>query len=350
MKIRQATSANKNAWDSYVLSHLDATHCHLSGWKNVFKRAYNHRGYYLLAEEKGSITGILPLCQVKSLFFGNQLVSLPFLNYGGVLADSDEARGALIDQALRLGKKLGTSRIELRHINPLDLQGSAPAEKFSENPHKVRMVLSLPESKAVLLESYKAKMKSQIFRSQREGMMVKMGGLELLNDFYKVFSINMRDLGSPVHSKKFFAEIVTEFKPFALIGVVRFQDQPVAAGLIVCFKEVVEIPWASSLREFNKFSPNMMLYWSFLEYACEKGFKTFDFGRSTFGEGTYKFKLQWGAKPSILPWQVLSSNGELITDFSSDKSRFGKVIQLWKKLPLPIAGMIGPIIRKNISL
>lgn len=350
MPIRLFQDSDREGWDAFVQGNPASTHCHLSGWRNVFARAYNHRGYYLLAEEKGSISGILPLCRIKSLFFGNQLVSLPFLNYGGVLADAEEAQEALIAEAVRLGKTLGISRIEFRHINPLGLQDSVPAEKFSENRPKVRMVLGLPESKVVLLESYKAKMRSQIFRSQREGMLVSIGGLELLDDFYEVFSINMRDLGSPVHSKKFFAEIMAEFKPLARIGLVRFQDQPVAAGLIICFKEVVEIPWASSLREFNKFSPNMLLYWSFLEYACDKGFKTFDFGRSTFEEGTYRFKLQWGAKPSILHWQSLSSNGELITNNASDKSRFGKVIQLWKRLPLPIAGMVGPIIRKNISL
>lgn len=349
MKIRLATSADCDSWDSYVNNQSTSNQCHLFGWKDVIERAYRHKGYYLLAEKESKIVGILPLCQVKS-FFGKQLVSLPFLNYGGVLTDSDEAKGALIEEAVRLGKKMGTSQIELRHIKPLDLHNSAQKIKFSEVTLKVRMVLNLPESKEILLKSFKAKMRSQIFRSHREGMQVSIGGIEFLNDFYQVFSRNMRDLGSPVHSKKFFAEILTEFKSNAHIGVVQFQNQAVAAGLIICFKEVVEIPWASSLREFNKFSPNMLLYWSFLKYASDKNFKYFDFGRSTFGEGTYRFKKQWGAEGMPLHWTYLTArkNGE--TSALSKNKKFQLASAIWKKLPLSVTVLIGPHLRKTIPL
>lgn len=350
MKICQATSADMETWDAYVLNHPNSTHCHLSGWKHIFEKTYKHKGHYLLAQEGGRIKGVLPLCLIKSFFFGRQLVSLPFLNYGGMLADSGETGGVLIEEAIRLGKKIRISQIELRLIHSLGLQDSPLKEDFSEGTRKVRMVLRLPVSKKVLLDSYKAKMKSQIFRANREGMQFLIGGAEFLNDFFEVFSVNMRDLGSPVHSKKFFLEILSVFKSHTRIGIVRFQNRPVAGGLIICFKDGVEIPWASSLRKFNKFSPNMLLYWSFLEYACDQGYNFFDFGRSTFGEGTYKFKQQWGAEAFPLQWAYwTATNNENPQDLYKNKKLL-LAGAIWKKLPLPVTIAAGPHLRRRITL
>jgi serine/alanine adding enzyme len=395
MEVGLYTQSDREPWDSYVLNHPDATHCHLSGWKRVIENAYGHKAYYLLAmgsslssnssnssnpsnsmnpsnsvNPSNRLIGILPLFHIKSLIFGNQLASMPFLNYGGILADDKESEIALLSEAVKLGKRLKASIIELRHTNPLwclngltsvDLLNCSTAAphhgstfkspvNLTTSTHKVRMLLKLPESKEELLKSFGAKLRSQISRPQKEGMTAVVGGGELIDSFYKVFSVNMRDLGSPVHSRKLFKEICGEFPQNVRIGVVRYKGAPVASGLIFCFRDTVEIPWASSLRKFNKFSPNMLLYWSFIEYVRDHGFEYFDFGRSTPEEGTYKFKEQWGAKPFPLYWHHIISNGYPVGHRGSQKSKFETLVQYWKKLPVPVSNMIGPFIRKRISL
>ncbi len=365
MKIRLYHPSDREKWDSYVYGHPSSTHCHLSGWKSVVENAYGHRGYYYFVEEDSEIKGIVPIFHLKSLLFGNRLVSMPFLNYGGILANNEETEIALLSEAIELGKKLRVNRTELRHIKPIaSLNPTDPIHpNDSTNPsnpmnmlncttrtHKVRMFLNLPDTKEDLLRSYKSKLRSQISRPQKEGMTAIIGGSEQLDPFYKVFSINMRDLGSPVHSKKLFKEICREFSQNVRIGIVKYQNDPVAAALIICFRDTVEIPWASSLKEYNKLSPNMLLYWSLIEYACDSGFKYFDFGRSTPGEGTYKFKEQWGAKPSPMYWDNIVLGGHQINKDDSEKSKFDTAIKYWKKLPVPISNMVGPIIRKHISL
>jgi FemAB-related protein (PEP-CTERM system-associated) len=212
------------------------------------------------------------------------------------------------------------------------------------------MVLSLPGSKDELLKSFKSKLRSQISRPEKEGMKASIGGGELVDSFFDIFAINMRDLGSPVHSRRLFQEICSEFPEGIRIGVVNYENAPVAAGLIFCFRDTVEIPWASSLKEFNRLSPNMLLYWSLMEYACDNGFKYFDFGRSTQEEGTYKFKEQWGARPTPIYWHNIALNGHEAGNNQSDKSKYDRLIQYWKKLPLPISNRVGPLIRKHISL
>jgi len=378
--VRLYQNSDKQLWDAYVMRHPDSTHCHLSGWKDVIEKAYGHIGYYLLAEEDCKIKGIVPVFHIKSFLFGNQLVSMPFLNYGGILADNEETEIALLSEAVKLGQKLKASTIELRHTNPLScLNGlnsiNSTNSSNSSNPmnpmnssnstnptnpsnpsncvtktHKVRMLLELPGSSDELFKSYNAKLRSQIRRPQKEGMDSIVGGAELLDDFYKVFSINMRDLGSPVHSKNLFKEILKHFEQNVRIGIVTYKGQSVAAGMIFLFKNVIEIPWASTLRKYNQFSPNMLLYWSFLEYACKNGHQYFDFGRSTQGEGTHKFKEQWGAKPFPMYWHNIVLNGRPAGNNESEKSRYETAIRYWKKLPLPISNALGPLIRKHINL
>lgn len=367
MKIQLYTLADKQSWDEYVLAHPESTHCHLSGWKEVIEKAYGHKTYYLIAEESlnnqvnptdlinpinpsNSIVGILPLVHVKSLIFGNQLVSMPFLNYGGILFDSPEAGTMLLEQATKICSNLEASRIELRHLNPMDGFGSISKYNSFQKANKVRMILKVPDSSEKLLKSFKAKLRSQILRPQKEGLKFILGGVELLDDFYRVFTINMRDLGSPVHSKKLFQKIFLHLDRNSKLGIITYNDLPVAAGLILLFRDTVEILWASSLREFNRLSPNMLLYWSFLEYTCNQGFRYFDFGRSTPGGGTYKFKEQWGAEPRRLYWNVYSPLEDCDESSINDSAWMGRAIRVWQKLPVFIANLIGPRIRSSISL
>jgi serine/alanine adding enzyme len=350
MIVRLYDPSDKQSWDSYVLNHPHSTHCHLSGWKKVFETTYGHKGYYFLAEENSKIKGILPLFYIKSILFGNHLVSMPFLNYGGILADFNEVAVALMQEAINLCFKLNASFIEFRHLNSLDIMDSTNPHRLYEKTHKVRMLLKLPASKEELFKSFKSKLRSQIVRPQKEGMEAIIGGPELLDSFYKVFSINMRDLGSPVHSKKLFKQICNEFPQGIKICIVNYQNIPVAAGSIFCFRDTIEIPWASSLKKFNKLSPNMLLYWSLIGYACDGGFQYFDFGRSTPGEGTYKFKEQWGASRTPLCWQYWTSNENNEIGIDSGNPKYQTLIKVWQNLPLFISTWLGPKIRKSVEL
>ncbi len=362
MRIRLLEQGEDKYWDEYVHRHPRATLCHLYGWGRVIRDTYGHKSYNLLAEDREKreahgIRGVLPLVHIKSLLFGNTLVSMPFLNYGGLLADDEEAEKLLFAEARKLGHRLGVSSMELRHIYPISWangQGTMASEDArmpEPTTHKVRMLLDLPESSAKLFESFKSKLRSQIRKPQKEGLVAQIGGAELLDEYYQVFSINMRDLGSPVHSKKLFENIFKEFGSSVRLGIVKYKEAATAAGLIFCFKDTVEIIWASSLKSFNHLSPNMLLYWSFLEYVTDAGYRHFDFGRSTPNEGTYKFKEQWGAKPQTLYWYEDGRHDKESRQGGGKVYRFRqRGEEMWQALPLFLANAVGPMIRKNIPL
>jgi FemAB-related protein (PEP-CTERM system-associated) len=211
------------------------------------------------------------------------------------------------------------------------------------------MRLELPQDSGELWKTFPSKLRSQIRRPEKEGMYVKSGGDEELDSFYAVFSVNMRDLGTPVYSKEFFRTVMKEFPETAWISTVYTKTgDPAASGFFVGFKNIVEIPWASSLRWYNHCSPNMLLYWSALKSSCEKGYSVFDFGRSTPDEGTFKFKEQWGAKPVQLYWQYWMRNGGLLPQLNPKNPKYRIAIKIWQHLPVSLTRLIGPGIVKNL--
>jgi FemAB-related protein (PEP-CTERM system-associated) len=192
------------------------------------------------------------------------------------------------------------------------------------------------------------KVRNQIRKAQKSNLVATRGGAELLDEFYTVFARNMRDLGTPVYSRRLFEEVLRTFPTRASLHVVRLEGRAVASGLTFRTRDRVEVPWASSIRDFNSLCPNHLLYWSILECAEQEGADTLDFGRSTPGEGTFKFKEQWGARPVALHWEYCLLNGGPVPNTSPSNPKFRLMIETWKRLPLPVATWLGPSIVESI--
>jgi serine/alanine adding enzyme len=334
-------SADAQRWDEYVHQCPIAALYHLHAWRDVIDQTFGHRTYYLSATTSSKVTGVLPLVHLRSRVFGNMLVSLPYFNYGGICADTPAAREALLRAAVTLATNCGAESIEIRH--DADWNPELPKKTT-----KVSMRLTLPSSVDELWKSFPAKLRNQVQRPRKEGMTAVVGREDQLEAFYDVFSANMRDLGTPVYPKNFFRNILRTFPERTWIGSVYLGRSAVASGFLIGFKDRLEIPWASSLRTFNRFSPNMLLYWACLEFACRSGYRVFDFGRSTPGEGTYRFKEQWGATPHPLYWHYWLQNGDAIPQVNPKNRKYRMAIAMWRRLPLGITRQLGPHIIKYI--
>lgn len=353
MIIRQADSSDEGNWDAYVQNHPEAAAYHLWAWKESIRVAYKHEGHYLIAEDHGHIQGIFPLVHIKMGLLHNQLVALPFCDIGGPLADSQDVSSLLLAEALLLAKKLGANKLEVRTrcSSPFNDSSSLKTEKLT---NKVSLVLRLPGSSQELWSGFKSKLRSQILKAEKNGLSFRWGQCNDIDEFYEVFSKNMHELGSPVHSKTWIQSVLTNYGERARIGLVIFEEKAVGCGIILLCGKTVAIPWASTLRNFNRLSPNMLLYWKFLDFSVENNFDIFDFGRSTPEEGTYRFKLQWGAAPQMLYWTTVypqdqgggTSAAAHLPSYINRKN----LALLWTKLPLCAANVLGPHLRRYISL
>ena len=331
--------------NNYLETSLRATPYHHMQWLQAVEKAYGFSYEYLIAETDTHIEGILPVCRFKSIAGKNSLCSLPFCDVGGVIADNDAVREKLIQFALNRADQLQALPLQLR-------------QRLTEEPsnvdmtgRKVSMLLDLPESSEVLLAGFKSKLRSQIKKAEKNGLIFDFANdKESIEGFFYVFCRNMHLLGSPTHSVKWFQALREMYQDDLLVGRVWFEEKIVGAGILLFSGSNVSIPWASTLRDYNHLAPNMLLYWNLLRMSCDRGCKQFDFGRSTYGEGTYNFKKQWGARPVLLDWQILDKQGA-VAEMSASKSRVRDMVEtVWKKLPLSVVNTIGPRLRKHISL
>ena len=341
MRVRPCSPGDLPKITGFLETAPFASLYHQVKWLDVVRRSFGHPCHYLLCERDGEIAGVLPLVHIKSLLFGNMLVSLPFVNYGGLCAQDMEAGRALVAEAVRIAESVGARHIELRQEEFLN-------NEMAVLSHKVSMRLALTPDPEALWKSFPSKLRSQIKVPIKADMTARTGGLDELDAFYHVFSVNMRHLGTPVLSREFFRNFLEVFPEAARICTVYVKDKPVASGFLAGFKGKLEIPWASSLREYNRQSPNMLLYWTCLEFGCKSGYETFDFGRSTPQESTFRFKQQWGATPLPLHWHYWMKKGESLPDISVRNPKYQLAIAAWKKLPLSLTRFLGPRIVRNI--
>jgi FemAB-related protein (PEP-CTERM system-associated) len=312
------------------------------GWLRVLERGLGHTVYCLEAVEGEETRGFLPLAFVRSLWFGRFLVSLPYLNSGGVSADDGVVRGRLIDRAAALADQLRVRYLELRHEQAVD--HPLLSERMT---HKVHMRLALPARAEELWTGRPAKVRNQVRKGEKNGFEVAWGGAELLPDFYAVFSQNMRDLGTPVYGRAFFDAILQQFPERAEFCVIRAGHEPAAAALLLHGWGTTEVPSASSLRRYNPTCANMLLYWRLLERAVKRGQAIFDFGRSSIDSNTYRFKKQWGALPTEANWQYYVRQGS-IAAVRPDNPRYGRFIRIWQRLPVSLTRLLGPSIVRGI--
>jgi serine/alanine adding enzyme len=342
MLIRLYQPHDAARWNEYVRGSSSATLYHSLGWKGVIERSFNQRTYYWLAEDpSGTLKGIFPLVHLKSFLFGSFMVSLPYFNYGGICADDDATQSALLEAAIQHALDEDVDHLEMRHQAPMTIQ-------LPFKTSKVSMRLELPGCADELWKALGTKVRNQVRRPEKEGMTARIGKADELESFYTVFSKNMRDLGTPVYSRRFFRNILEVFPESTWICTVYQGRVPVASGFLVGYKGILEIPWASSLAEYNRYSPNMLLYWTALKLACDNGFKIFDFGRSTLGEGTYRFKEQWGGQPIPLYWYYWVRDGGAVPDLNPGNPKYRTAIAIWKRLPVGLSKLIGPPIVRNL--
>ena len=344
--IKPLTDAHRaEEWDRYVLSKAHSAIYHRWAFRDIIQSAFGHNAVYLAAFNRAhEICGVLPAIEMKSRLFGHFIVSLPFFTYGAALANSVKIECALYSALFDYAKQQHIEHVELRLTQHLPELKEAACKS-----HKVSMVRALPDSVEQLWADIGTKVRAQIKKAQRYPLTMKFGKAELLSDFYTVFSINMRDLGTPVYAKRFFKDLIeSSLQQQFDLGVVYHSGKPVACCFLMKHKQMVEIPWASTVQSANDMNVNMFMYWEVLKKAVQEEQEFFDFGRSSKDAGTYQFKKQWGAKAYPLYWYYWLPEGTELPELNPNNPKYKLLISIWKRLPLWLSQLIGPAVVKYL--
>ncbi len=341
LTIRPISDSDAKIWNEYVDKHPHSHVYHRYEFREIIRSSFGHHTLYLGAfDTENRLCGLLPATQLKSKLFGNYLVSNPFFNYGGALADNSDAHQTLMNVMSEQAKRLSASHVEFRDTHPI--------EPYPQKSTKCALLLSLPQHSDQLWSDIGTKVRAQIKQADSHGLSYKVGGQALLNDFYAVFAQNMRDLGTPVYSKSFFEAILRQYQLDTRIVMVYKKRTPISCAFLISYKGTMEIPWASTLRSANELNANMYLYWHVLKYATQSGHQFFDFGRSTKDAGTYKFKRQWGAQPHQLYWHYWLDGKGALPELNPNNPKYKLVIAAWQRLPIWVTKLVGPHLVKNL--
>lgn len=342
MKIEALETRDEPLWDAFVEGHPGASIYHRAGWRHLVQGVFGHATPYLMArDERGTVTGVLPLVRIESRLFGHYLVSLPYFTYGGPLGVDEATARELLHAAGALAGEAGAGHVEFRGFTALE-------PDWPTRTDKVTLHRPLAESEEALWKSLSRARRRQVKKAQDGVSEVATGGAELLDDFYAVFAENMRDLGTPVYDRRFFAAMLARFPEATRIVSVRRGGEPAGAAFLVGYRDKLEVPWVSTRRAMNVHHVNTLLYWEQLRLAVAEGYRVFDFGRSSVDSGTYAFKRQWGAEPIPLEWQYWLAPGRGMPGLTPTSPKFRLAVRAWQHLPLAIANRLGPRIVKDL--
>ena len=341
MEITELKKEEEKAWYEYVYKSNSSFFYHQIGWRNVVEKTYKHKPIYLVAKEEDEIKGVLPLFLMKSMFFGKKLVSVPFAPYGGACADNETVEKALIEEAKRITEKCSADYLELRDI--IKKESSKLVEKSSQ----VTSILELESDSNIIWNKMKRDKRRGIKKAKEANLEI-IWGQEGSKEFYAIHAQTMWYLGSPVHSLKFFGNIIQEFPDNTDIITVKYKDEAIASIFLIFFKKRAISGWSGSLKEYSRFYPNNLAYWEVLKYCCEKGYKFFDFGRSIPDSGIHEFKKSFGAETKHLHYQFYLKKAKDVPNITSTNPKRQKFAKAWSKLPLRLTTTVGPLIRRGI--
>lgn len=335
---------NDKEWDEYVQSNSNTSIYHKIGWKNVIDETFGHEPIYLLAKQDSKIKGILPLFAMKSRVFGNYLISLPFIDRAGVIADNPQIISLMCDRAIEIAQEKQVDFLELRNQNKIEHNSLATIS------HKVNFVLqSGSDPDFIWRKVLQKNVKNKVRIAQKNHITIESGNsIQYINSFYDIYCINMKFLGTPVYPKEFFLNIYKYFSDNIIIFLAFYKNKAIGGKIVLLFKETTYFISQSSMREYADYNPNNLLYWAAIEYACKNGYKFCDMGRSNIDSGPYKFKKQWGPIIQPLFWQYYLYKANKIPALNPTNPKFSLAIKIWKRLPLIITKLIGPLIAKHI--
>ena len=345
VSVRALREADEPAWDRFVAAMPDGTFFHRAGWAKVIETSFGHATHFSFTERDGAITGVLPLARVKTLLFGDTLISSPFCVYGGPLAADAESEAALIANAEGLLKRTGSNALEFRHAKA---RQDAVPDGWSE-----RSDLYVTFRRAIEAD-HDHNMKA-IPRKQRA--MVRKGiqnGLSSVANrdvavLHQIYAESVRNLGTPVFSRRYFRTLMAIFGDAIDIVTIKDEDTPIAAVMNFYFRDEVLPYYGGGSAAARGRAGNDFLYWETMRRAADRGCRLFDFGRSKVGTGSFAFKRNWGFEPEALTYRFKLKPGEAIPDLNPLNPKYRMFIAGWKRLPLPVANALGPFIVRGVG-
>jgi FemAB-related protein (PEP-CTERM system-associated) len=338
--IKELRSSDAKRWDDYVLGSTDGTFFHLSGWQSVIRDTLRKPTYYLYCECGSEVVGVLPLVHMKSILFGNALISMPFLVYGGPVADSAEIADCLVGRAREIAGELGVDYLEFRNRRHSD-RGVAVNKIYATfrkplHPDPERNLKEIPR-----------RQRAMIRKGMKAGLTAERD--DDTNRLHAALLECKRNLGTPFFSNRYLRSIKSTFADDAEILTVTRNGETVCSVMSFRFRDEILPYYGGGGTLARACQGNDFMYWAVMEKACVDGVAMFDYGRSRIDTGAYRFKKHWGFEPEPLSYEYFPVRSKEIPELNPGNPKYQLMIKAWKRLPLGLASVMGPPIARRLG-
>jgi FemAB-related protein (PEP-CTERM system-associated) len=339
--VRPMAESDTAAWDKFVSTTLGATFFHRSGWRTIFEDVFRLKSHYLVAERRGDIVGILPLVHQKTFLFGNALISAPFCVEGGPLSVEPEAQSALDGAAIALMEKTRAAYIEYRSRRATRPGWAVKGELYATFERSISAddnanLHAIPrKQRAVVRKTLEGGLKSEIETNA--------------DALFGVYSESVRNLGTPTFPKRYFSALLRTFPGACDVVVVYDGTRPISSVMNFYFRDTVMPYYGGGTSAARRNGANDFLYWEVMRRAARRGCTRFDFGRSKAGTGAFAFKKNWGFEPQWLEYEYWLKPGSTLPAKDPTNPRYSFLIEAWKRLPLPLANVLGPLLIRGLG-
>ncbi|HRX69994.1 MAG: FemAB family PEP-CTERM system-associated protein [Candidatus Competibacteraceae bacterium] len=340
LQIHHLDAINAVRWDAFVDACPEATFFHRAGWAEVLHQAFGHKAHFLYAEADGAIQGILPLGHIRSLLFGNALISTPFCVLGGAVGD-EAACAALEKAAIECAQSLRVDHLELRHAQPRHPDWPAKRELY------VNFRKTIDPDPEVNMKAIPRKQRAMVRKGIEVGLQGEIDAS--VERLYLAYSESVRNLGTPVFSRRYFETLKSVFGPDCEVLTVTHQGQTVASVMSFYFRDEVLPYYGGGTTLARDLKGNDFMYWDLMRRACERGVRVFDYGRSKVGTGSYSFKKNWGFIPELLHYEFQLVKATKLPDVNPLNPKYRLFIDAWKQLPLPVSRWLGPFLARSLG-
>ncbi|RVT40686.1 FemAB family XrtA/PEP-CTERM system-associated protein [Sphingobium algorifonticola] len=330
--------------DAYVSAHPEATPFHRRAWLTAIARGTGNQAHMLIAMRGTDVVGLVPLSHIRSRLFGDALVSTGFAVRGGMLADDIAIADCLAEALIPLAARLRCPTLELRG-------GACPGAGWTRHDDlhlgfKAPLAADTDAQLAIIPRKHRAEVRKGLGNGQ---LSVSHGrDTALIRAHYHVYANSVRNLGTPVFPRGLFTAVMDSFGDDAEITLVRDGDRPVSAVLTLYHRGVAMPYWGGGIAEARQLRSNELLYFRLMDRARERGCTAFDFGRSKVNSGQAKWKSSWGFDPVPLMSYTRTLSGKP-RNIKPDSAEHSRKVDMWKRLPLPVANIVGPWIARGLG-
>jgi FemAB-related protein (PEP-CTERM system-associated) len=346
LRCRPLDAASAPAWDRFVDAMPNGTFFHRAAWADIFAGAFRHTPHFAYVERDGAITGVLPLAHVKTALFGNTLISSPFCVYGGPLAADRESFAALDAHASRVMRDTGASATEYRFREAPE-DGWLEGEWESKDDLYVTFRKPIGPDDDANMKAIPRKQRAMVRKGIDRGLISEAG--DDVDALHAVYAESVRNLGTPVFGRRYFRLLAEVFRDRMDVVTIRDGGQLVAAVMNFYDRGEVIPYYGGGTAGARNAAANDFMYWEVMRRAAGRGCRLFDFGRSKVGTGAFAFKKNWGFTPQPLLHRFRLKPGSAVPEHNPLNPKYRLFIAAWKRLPLPVANRLGPMIVRGVG-